>query len=197
MIAALVLAAGESSRMGTDKASLGYRNSTFLGTILHTLGEADIERVAVVLGHHAEEIRRSVDPRRAEVVINPDYRLGQTSSLQMGLKALEGPELEAIILCLVDHPGVLPQTIRRLVDAFCESGPPVVIPTHQSRRGHPVVIGRQLFDELKSLGPDAGANTVVHKYQESTQLVEVDDPGILLDIDDPESYRRLLLRGKG
>lgn len=192
MIAALILAAGESSRMGTDKARLGYKNSTFLETILNTLAEAGIERVAVVLGHHAEEIRRSVKLGGVEVVINPDYRLGQTSSLQTGLKALESPELEAIVLCLVDHPAISARTLRLLVDAFGQSRAPVVIPTHQGQRGHPVVIGRPLFDELKSLGRDAGANTVVRKHREATQFVEVNDPGILLDIDDPESYQRLL-----
>jgi len=194
MIAGLVLAAGESSRMGTDKALLSYKSSTFLETILNTLAEAGIERVAVVLGHHAEEIRRSVNLRGTEVVINPDYQLGQTSSLQMGLKALESPELEAIVLCLVDHPVVSVQTLRWLVDAFGESRSPMVIPTHQGRRGHPVVIGRALFDELKSLGADAGANTIVRKHHEATQFVEVNDSGILLDIDDPESYRRLIQR---
>jgi molybdenum cofactor cytidylyltransferase len=196
MIAAVVLAAGESSRMGTDKALLGYNHSTFLETILNTVAQAAIERVAVVLGHHAEEIRRSLDLRGAEVVINPNYRLGQTSSLQMGLQALENPEPKAILLCLVDHPAVSAQTVRRLCDAFIESRAPVVIPTHQGRRGHPVVIGHRLFDELKALASDAGANTVVRKYVETTQFVEVNDPGILFDIDDPESYRRLL-RGKG
>jgi molybdenum cofactor cytidylyltransferase len=192
MISALVLAAGESSRMGTDKARLGYNNSTFLETILSTLAVAGIERVAVVLGHHAEQIRQSVKLGGAEVVINPDYRLGQTSSLQMGLKALESPELEAIVLCLVDHPAVAAPTLRQLVDAFRESRAPVVIPTHEGRRGHPVVIGRQLFDELKSLGPAVGANTIVRKHGEATRFVAVNDPSILLDIDDPDSYRRLI-----
>jgi molybdenum cofactor cytidylyltransferase len=190
MIAALILAAGESSRMGTDKACLNYKNHTFLETILNTLREAGVQRTAVVLGHHAEEIQRSVMLEGAEVVINPDFRRGQTSSLQMGLKALESQELEGIVLCLVDHPAVCAQTVRQVVDAFSDSLAPVVIPTYQGRRGHPVVIGRQLFGELKSLGTEAGANTIVQEYREATQFVEVNDPGILLDIDDPDSYRR-------
>ena len=192
MIAGIVLAAGESSRMGTDKARLGYKNSTFLETILNTLGAAGVERVAVVLGHHAEEIRRTMNLGGAEVSINGDYRRGQTSSLQTGLKALEGTELEAVIVCLVDHPAVSSETLRRLVNSFSESRAPVVIPTYRGRRGHPVVIGHPLFDELRSLGPDAGANTVVHRYQAVAQFVEVNDLGVLLDIDDPESYRKLI-----
>lgn len=190
MIAGIVLAAGESSRMGTDKARLRYKNSTFLETILNTLAEAGIERVAVVLGHHAEQIRQAMNLGAAEVVINRDYRRGQTSSLQVGLKALSGPELQAVVVCLVDHPAVAAPTLRRLVRTFGESRAPVVIPTHQGRRGHPVIMARALFEELGSLGPEAGANTVVYKYQ--AQFVEVNDPGVLLDVDDPESYQRLM-----
>jgi molybdenum cofactor cytidylyltransferase len=192
MIAGIVLAAGESSRMGRDKARLGYRNSTFLETILNTLAEAGIERVAVVLGHHAEEIRSALNLGAADVVINHDYRRGQTSSLQVGLEALKSPELEAVVVCLVDHPAVSAQTLRRLVNSFYESRAAVVIPTYQGRRGHPVVIGRPLFDDLKSLAPDAGANRVVRQHHVATQFVEVNDPGILLDIDDPESYQQLM-----
>jgi molybdenum cofactor cytidylyltransferase len=192
MIAGIVLAAGESSRMGTDKARLGYKNSTFLETILKALAEAGIERVAVVLGHHAEEIRLALNLGTADVVINRDYHRGQTSSLRVGLEALHGPELEAVVVCLVDHPAVSAHTVRRLVESFRKSRARVVIPTHQGRRGHPVVIGRPLFDELKSLSLDAGANTVVRQHHEATQFVEVNDSGILLDIDDPESYRRLI-----
>jgi molybdenum cofactor cytidylyltransferase len=192
MVAALVLAAGESSRMGRDKATLGYGGSTFLGTVLKNLGEAGLERVAVVLGHHAEEIRRAMNLGGAEVVINRHYRRGQTSSLQAGLEALKSPELDAVVVCLVDHPAVSVRTLRRLVDSFRESRAPVVIPTHQGRRGHPVLLARELFKELDSLGSDAGANMVVHKYQAATQFVEVNDPGVLLDVDDPESYRRAI-----
>ena len=191
MIAALILAAGESSRMGRDKATLGYGSSTFLETIVKALGAAGLERVAVVLGHHAEEIRQAMNLGAAEVVINRNYRRGQTSSLQAGLKALKRPGLEAVVVCLADHPAVSSETLRRLVDSFRESRAPVVIPTYQGRRGHPVVMARELFEELDSLGPDAGANTVVRKYHGATQFVEVNDPGVLLDIDDPESYRRL------
>jgi molybdenum cofactor cytidylyltransferase len=178
--------------MGRDKATLGYGGSTFIEAILRTLGAAGVERVVVVLGHHAEEIRQAVNLGSTEVVINRDYRRGQTSSLQAGLKPLKRPEPQAVVVCLVDHPAVSAQTLRRLVDSFCKSRAPVVIPTYQGRRGHPVVIARELFDELRSLGAETGANAVVHKYKAATLFVEVNDPGVLLDIDDPESYQRLM-----
>jgi len=190
MIAALILAAGESSRMGQDKALLTYRGRTFLETIVASLQEAGIERVAVVLGHHAEQIQGAVTLEGAEIIINRDYRRGQTSSLQAGLRALESPSLEAVVLCLVDHPLVAADTVRRLVASFRETGASVVIPTYENQHGHPVVISHALFEGLLRLSPDEGANTVIRKYRDSTEFVEVTDEGILLDVDNPDAYRR-------
>jgi molybdenum cofactor cytidylyltransferase len=190
MIAGLILAAGESSRMGQDKALLTYGGRTFLEIIVATLHEAGMERVVVVLGHHAEQIQGAVTLEGAEIVINRDYARGQTSSLQAGLRALESPSLEAIVLCLVDHPLVSADTVRRLVASFRQSGAPVVILTFRNQRGHPVLIGRALFEELKSLCPDEGANTIIRKYRDAAKFVEVSDEGILIDVDNPDVYRR-------
>ena len=191
MIAGLILAAGESSRMGTPKATLAYRGRTFLETIVQTLRGADIERMVVVLGHQADEIQRQIEIEPAQVVINPDYRSGQTSSLQVGLRALLADEPEAVLLCLVDHPAVSAETVRRIVATFGQCGAPVVIPTYLGRRGHPVLIGRQLFDELLRLASDAGVDSVVRRYRPATQFVAVEDEGVVIDVDEPESYRRL------
>ena len=194
MIAGLILAAGESTRMGTDKALLTYRGRTFIEAILATLREAGVSRLAVVLGHHADEIQRAVDFTGVEVIVNHDYQQGQTSSLQAGLKALDsgaGTSVEAVLLCLVDHPAVPAEAIRALLAAFQATASPVVIPAFKGQRGHPVLIGRALFDELLGLSPEAGANSIIRKYRNATQFVEVGDAGILLDVDDPETYRNL------
>jgi molybdenum cofactor cytidylyltransferase len=195
MIAGLILAAGESSRMGTDKATLAYRGRTFLEAIVQTLREADIEHIVVVLGHHGEEIQRHVKIEPAQVVINPDYKSGQTSSLQVGLGSLLADEPEAILLCLVDHPAVAAETVGRLVATFRQSGAPVAIPTYQGRRGHPVLIARQVFAELLELASDVGADSVVRRYRAATRFVEVEDEGVVMDVDDRESYRRLTGEG--
>ena len=194
MIAGLILAAGESSRMGTPKATLAYRGRTFLERIVQALREGGLERLVVVLGHQAEDIQRQIKIETAQVVINPDYRSGQTSSLQAGLRALIADDLEAVLLCLVDHPAVSAETVRRIVAAFRQSGAPVVIPTYHGRRGHPALIGRQVFEELLALAGDAGADSVVRKYRPATQFVEVEDEGIIMDVDDPEAYQRLISR---
>ena len=191
MIAGLILAAGESSRMGSDKALLPYRGRTFLETIIGTLRDAGVERIAVVLGHHAEEIRRAANIEGVRVVLNRGYQRGQTTSLQAGLRTLSRPKPEGIVLCLVDHPAVSAGTIEKLIAAFRQSPSPVVTPAFQGRRGHPVLIGRPLFEELLSLGPESGANLVIRRHSAEIQSVEVEDAGVLFDVDDPEIYRQL------
>jgi CTP:molybdopterin cytidylyltransferase MocA len=177
--------------MGTDKPLLTYCGRTFLETIVLNLRAAGLDRVAVVLGHHAEEIQRAVNLEGVDVIINRDYQRGQTSSLQAGLKVLASPELEGIVLCLVDHPAVSTRVVKQLIARFQESRASAVIPTFEGRRGHPALIGRSLFKELLELSPKEGANSIFRKYRDATQFVEVEERGILLDVDDTESYRRL------
>ena len=198
-ITGLVLAAGESTRMGRDKALLPYCGRTFLETITLKLAEAGLEHVIVVLGHHAELIRQEVSLAAAEVVVNRNYARGQTSSLQAGLAAVgrTGSNPDAIVLCLVDHPAFEPATVCRLMDEFDNSASPAIIPTWQGKRGHPVLIARDLFAALLALTADQGANTVIRAWQDHTRTIEVPDPGILVDIDDPKSYRALEARGMG
>jgi molybdenum cofactor cytidylyltransferase len=192
MIAGLILAAGESRRMGRDKALLTYHSRSFLETIINNLVAAGIEKTTVVLGHHAEFIQRSVNLTAVRVVVNADYRRGQTSSLQIGLAAAAVDAPEAIVLCLVDHPAISFGVIAKLKERFESTRPPVLIPTHVGQRGHPVVISQELFPELLALPPEDPANTVIRKYRDTTQFVEVADPGILLDVDDPAAYERLV-----
>jgi molybdenum cofactor cytidylyltransferase len=191
MIAGLILAAGESRRMGRDKALLTYRGRSFLQTIIDNLAAAGIEKVTVVLGHHAEIIQRAVNLGAVRVVVSQDYRRGQTSSLQVGLAAAADDSPDAVVLCLVDHPAISAGVIAKLKEHFESTRPPVLIPTHGGQRGHPVVISQELFPELLVLPPQDPANTVIRKYRDTTQFVEVADPGILIDVDDPASYERL------
>jgi molybdenum cofactor cytidylyltransferase len=191
VIAAVVLAAGESSRMGADKALLMYRGRTFLENIISTLREGGVGRVVVVLGHHAELIEQSVDLSTVEVVVNQDYRLGQTSSLQAGLRILTGNEPEGVVLCLVDHPAMSAHTVQKLIQHFRSTGKSIVIPQLMGKHGHPVVVCREVFSQFLALGPDQGADTLIHQYRDRTEFVEVMDRGILLDVDDPECYLHL------
>lgn len=189
---AVVLAAGESSRMGRDKALLPYLGRTFLEVIVENLRAAEVGSIVVVLGHRAAEIRHAAALQGAEVVVNTDYRLGQTSSLQVGLRALNLPMLDGVLLCLVDNPAVPAGLMRQLCLSHAQSGAPVTIPRQNGRPGHPVMLGRPLFAELLEMSVNEGANSVIRKYRSSACWLDVDDPGVTTDVDEPDDYARLL-----
>ncbi len=188
MIAALILAAGESRRMGSPKALLDFRGETFLDHLVTGFSRF-CAPVIVVLGHGAEEIRQASRSAngKAVFVVNTNYHLGQLSSMQCGLRAMPA-DAERVLFTLVDHPAVLPSTIQRLLASLA----PVAIPRYQDRRGHPVLFSRALIAEFLDLPADAQARTVMMRHALETEYVEVDDPGILQDIDDPAAYRQLM-----
>jgi len=186
-VAGLILAAGESRRMGSPKALLNYREATFLDTLCRLFAR-NCSPVIVVLGAHAEEIRtRTTHP--AQFVFNPDWRSGQTSSMQCGLRALP-PAADGVLFTLVDHPAVATSTIDRLL-APGDPGQLLRVPRYQGQRGHPVWFSRDLVAEFLALPPDGAARDVVHRHVAETQYLDVDDTGIVADIDDPEAYRNL------
>ncbi len=193
MIAGIILAAGASSRMGTPKALLDYRGETFVGRLVRVLGMS-CKPVIVVLGYHADVIRPQV-PAAAKVVINPDPSRGQLSSLQTALSTLTAlpAELDGFAFIPVDSPAVAEGTVATLARAFerRKSSTLVVIPRQSGKRGHPVVAARSIAAEFLALPPTAEAREVVHAHVDRTEYVDVDDPGIFTDVDDPEAYRRL------
>lgn len=190
MIAGIILAAGASSRMGTPKALLDYRGETFVGRLVRVLGTS-CNPVMVVLGYHADVIRRQV-PAIAKVVVNPDPARGQLSSLQTGLAALP-PEADGFAFIPVDSPAVAEDTVAKLARAFEHRNPFTlfVIPRQAGKRGHPVIAARSIAAEFLALPPTAEAREVVHAHVDRTEYVDVDDSGIFTDVDDPEAYRRL------
>jgi len=191
-LAGLILAAGTSSRMGTPKPLLEWQGETFLDRLIGRL-TPHCSPVIVVLGHQAAEVRdRARRAGEATFVINPGYRQGQLSSLQCGLRALPA-EADAVLFTLVDLPAVEAATIARLAGQTPSLAPPgLLIPRHQGRRGHPVGCSRELIAELLALPADSQAKVVVHRHLERACYVDVDDPGILRDVDDPEAYQALL-----
>ena len=186
--AGIILSAGESRRMGRDKALLEYRRTTFLGRIIAVL-EPRVEPLVVVLGHHAEAIRQAV-PSGPRVVVNANYQAGMLTSLQTGIRALP-PDTEAALFTLVDHPAVAEETVELLIGEWEKARPLIAIPRHGGRRGHPVIVKRQVLDEVLALGPESSAKDVIRSQRDRTLFVDVDDPGVLYDIDLPEQYERL------
>jgi len=189
VIHAILLAAGESTRMGMPKALLRFPRSdtTFLEQIVSVLQKSELDGVTVVLGAQAEGIRASTDLAGVDVVVNEDYPEGQLSSLIAGLKSLPS-RTEAILLCLVDNPLISGATVNHVVRAFRETGKPIVIPVFEGRRGHPALFARAMFDELLNAPPDEGARYVVQSHKDQVFEVDTPDPAILARIDTPEDY---------
>lgn len=184
-VAGLILAAGESRRMGYPKALLRFRQETFLDRLVGLLA-ARCSPVIVVLGARAEEIRvRATRP--ATFVVNSGYASGMTSSLQCGLRAVP-PEAAGVLLTLVDHPAVSAATI----DALMEGDPFLRVPRYKGRRGHPIRFSRTLFPEFLALPESAPARDLVRSHTAETDFLDVDDSGIVADIDDLEAYRSLI-----
>ena len=180
--AALILAAGESSRMGQPKALLSVDGHTFIENLIAILSEI-CDPVVVVLGHTPDPIRRVIG-ETARVVINERFQLGQFSSMQTGLLALP-PNIDGLIFTLVDHPVPARETIESLISPDA----PISIPVYHGRKGHPVYFRRDIVKEFLALTPDSQANLVSRRHAMETRLVPVDDPAILDDIDDPEALR--------
>lgn len=196
MLSAVILAAGESTRMGSPKALLPDPDGRpFVARIVRTLRAAELTDLLLVTGsqHDAISSALTADGVReyVRVVRNPDPARGQLSSIWTALDACP-PDAEGLLMTLVDVPMLTSGTVRAVVEAWRNTGAPIVRPIAEGRRGHPVIFDRQLFDELRSAPLDSGARVVVRAHWAQSVDVPVEDPGCLIDVDTPADYRRLL-----
>lgn len=181
MTAGIILAAGASRRMGRPKALLEYQGETFVGRLIRVLKKS-CDPVIVVLGHNAHSL---CDHIAAKIVVNPDPDRGQLSSLQTALAEIDSD----FLFVPVDCPTVREQTVAKLMAAQDEGK--VVIPRYHGRRGHPVCVSQSLLAGFASLPPTAETRAAIDARPERITYLDVDDPGILADIDDIEAYRKL------
>ena len=198
MIVAIVLSAGESSRMGNPKALLPIGGVSFIEEIVRALKGTKIDRIIVVLGHHAEEIRKRIAHLPVTFVVNRDYAKGQLSSLIVAIRSLAAEKttekIDGVLVHLVDHPFISPALVDHMIDRFYETKKLIVIPRCRGRRGHPVIFSSRLFPELLSAPLEKGAKVFVHAHRDETLEIETDFAGVTIDIDTPEEYRQYLGR---
>lgn len=192
MIAAVILSAGESSRMGEPKALLPIDGETFIERIVSTLQKTKVGKILVILGHHVKEIQPKIRHLPVTVVVNPDYQKGQLSSLIAALRSLEtedvSGEVDGLLVHLVDLPFLNPSLVNTMIDRFYSSKKLIVIPHHKGKRGHPVIFSRKLFPELLWAPLDQGAKAVTRAHRDETLEIETEDETVLVDIDTPQDY---------
>ncbi len=192
MLAAVILSAGASSRMGRPKALLPYREGTFLEHLIAVTRHPRIGVTRVVLGAGAEVIRAMAKLDPSIVVLNAEWEQGQLSSICAGVRSLEGLDTEGMVLCPVDHPLVSARLVSELVERFDEEKKAVVLPTFKGRRGHPVIFSSALYAELLAAPADKGARVVVWAHSAEVLEVPTDEEGVVLNLNDPEMLKRAM-----
>jgi molybdenum cofactor cytidylyltransferase len=191
MLAAAILAAGESRRMGTPKALLPYHGRTFVEHLIEVTRHPRVRVTRVVLGARADEIRAKVRADPASIVVNGDWQQGQLSSIQAAIRSL--PEgTEGLLLCPVDHPLISAALVARLIEQFDASGKAIVLPTFHGRRGHPVIFRASLYAELLAASPAVGARQVVWAHAADVLEVPTEEEGVILNLNDPAALERAL-----
>lgn len=190
-VAAVVLAAGASSRMGRPKPLLPIEGTTYLEYLLSKLAEARLNRVLVVLGCKADEVREGTEAGDADFIESSRWEQGMLSSIQAAVLELEDSQVDALVLLPVDQPRVASSTIDAVVGAWDATRAPVAVPTYQGRRGHPVIFDRSTWPALLAAPAQEGARFVVRGCGDAVACVPVDDPWVLLDADTPREHDRM------
>lgn len=188
-IAAILLAAGRSRRMGAFKPLLPFGDRTVIECCINNLRAADIKDIIVVAGHRADDIKEQLKDLDLSIVVNPDPDSEMSVSIARGVEQIPG-HARAAILALVDHPAVPPDVIEILIDEW-RRGATLVQPEHDGRGGHPVLIDLHFQDELLSLDPERGLRALFEAHRAEARRLPVESPYVARDMDTWEDYRRL------
>jgi molybdenum cofactor cytidylyltransferase len=193
-VAAIVLAAGRSSRMGRNKLLLDLEGKPILCHAVDQALDAGLREVVVVSGHQASKIRDALGDRPVKVIEAREHKLGMSASLKAGIRALN-PKTEAALVMLGDMPQVSASLIRRLIAAYNPlEGRSIVAPTVEGKRGNPVLFDRRYFPEMLELEGDVGARHLIGAHDDQVAELAVDDAAVFTDVDTPEAYDQLLAK---
>jgi molybdenum cofactor cytidylyltransferase len=189
MIAAIVLAAGLSRRMGVPKMVLPWKNTTVIGQVVDVLAQAGINEMVVVTGGAHEQVEAALEGLPVKLVFNPRYPEDEMAySLQAGLLALS-EEVEATLVALGDQPQIECTVVQAIMAAYQQSKAALIVPSYKMRRGHPWLMVRSLWPEVQILPSGRTLRDVLNAQAEQINYLQVDTPSILQDLDTPEDYR--------
>ena len=186
--------------MGSPKALLPFGQSTFLGHLLEVIHESrknaesgkEIGCTRVVLGAHTKEITEKIPLDHSAIVLNPNWKEGQLSSIKEAIRSLTEVQADGLMLFLVDHPLVSAELVGELVRRFYTSNRAIVLPKFRDRRGHPVIFASRLYPELLAASVEQGARAVVWAHADEVLEVPTNEEGVVLNLNDPEALRRAL-----
>jgi molybdenum cofactor cytidylyltransferase len=188
-VAAILLAAGRSRRMGAFKPLLPFGPQTVIETSINNLRAGGVREIIVVVGHRGDEIREALKTARVSFVANPDTDTPMSASIALGVGEIS-EESAAVLILPADLPAIPARTIQ-LILAEWERGATLLQPEYERRRGHPVLIGREYFDELLHLDSDRGLRGLFEKHRPEVRRLAVDSPFIARDMDTWEDYLAL------
>lgn len=187
MIWAVLLAAGESKRMGTPKQLLPFGRTTVIETALEHILASAADRTLVVLGAVHDRIEHLLQRFPVILTVNQDFREGMLSSVRWGIRHLP-PDARAALILLGDQPWITPKTIDRVIDGYRTTGRGLVLPVHGKAGGHPLLIDLKYKKEIESLNPAVGLKELLSRHVEDVLRVESGDERILRDMDTPLEY---------
>jgi molybdenum cofactor cytidylyltransferase len=191
-VTAVLLAGGQSRRMGSlNKLLAPVDGVPMVRATLECIIAGGVDRVLVVTGHESERVRAALHGLRVDFVHNPHYAQGLSTSLACGIGALRA-DVDAALVCLGDMPRVRPQHVQRLLAAFDPlEGRSICVPTHRGKRGNPVLWDRRYFAQMSAVRGDVGARHIIGEHLDAVCEVEMDDAGVLLDVDSPQALAEL------
>jgi len=190
-LAAIIVAAGYSSRMKSFKPLLSLGGCTVLEKAVYSFLNAGIRDVRVVVGHRANDLSPIIERLAVQIVVNANFSEGMFSSISAGVKSLT-PEIKGFFLLPVDNPIVKRNTIEKLQNTFFSSEFGIVYPAYQGMRGHPPLISSRYVNEVLTWNKPGGMRAILEQYEDDALDVEVDDQGTLLDMDTPDDYQQML-----
>lgn len=191
MICAIVLAAGQSRRMGTQKLLLPYAGSTVIAVIVDRLRESRVDEVLVVVGRDREALMAALSDRPVSFVINPAHGSEMLDSLRCGLRALPDG-CEAVLVALGDQPGLSSALVDGMLSAFHTAEPSIIVASHEGRRGHPLLFPIGYRAEILTHFDDTGLRGLLHAHPDQVRDFPASEPAVLLDMHTPEDYHRAL-----
>jgi molybdenum cofactor cytidylyltransferase len=191
MISAIVLAAGYSSRMGTQKLLLPFGEKTVISHIVDQILSSSIEKVYVVTGHQAEKVGGELSDKPVRIVNNPEYQSGMLSSVRAGLRDIS-QECEAVLVALGDQPSITTELIDRMIQSFSSAQKKIIVPLHNGKHGHPILFSITYCDEILTNYDDIGLRGILHAHNDDVFEMNVSSPAVLSDMDNPDDYRREL-----